>query len=230
MSLALTSGVIYNLYVKKTPAKKPARSDGRRNLMLRRALDRAKAALLHRDLETARRAIAKAGEQGPLAVRPTRLLWEVVERWLRARGEGEGGSLDMLFTGAALGKPIDLGDAARAKGNPESATKHYQKALELCPLSPEAIYKMGLACNDQADLTEASHWLRLVPDILSPERHRGAQSRQFVGDSLLTLARIELQRGHRSRAARLALKALDVRPDSADARQFIWDLEKQVGR
>jgi len=211
-------------------AKAKARTDGRRNLSLRRALDRARAALLHRDLATARRAIEKAGQQGPLPVRPTRLLWEVVFRWLKARGEGEGGSLDTLFTAAAAGKHIDAGDAARAKQNPESAAKHYEKALTACPLSPEAVYKMGLAHFEQADLTEAALWLRLVPDILGPERRRGPIARNWVSDALLTLARIELQRGHRSRAAALALKSLDVRPDSADARQFIWDLEKQVGK
>lgn len=214
--------------VKRTLAQ--VRTDGRRNLSLRRALDRARTALLHRDLETARRAIIKAGEQGPLPVRPTRLLWEVVFRWLRARGEGEGGSLDLLFTSPGAGKHIDAGDASRAKQNPEAAARHYQKALELCPLSPEAIFKMGLAQVDQADLTEAAHWLRLVPDILGPERRRGPIARGWVSDSLLALARVELQRGHRSRAARLALKALDVRPDSQDARSFIWDLEKLVGR
>lgn len=213
----------------KKPAAKSARSDGRRNLSLRRALDRAKGALQKRDLETARRAILKAGEQGPLPVRPARLLWEVVSRWLRARGEGEGGSLDLLFTSPDAGKHIDAGDAARARSEPEAAAEHYRDALETSPLSPEAIFKMGLACNDQGDQTEASHWLRLVPDILGPERRRGPTSRGWVSDSFLTLARIEQARGHRSRAAQLALKALDVKPDSQDARSFIWDMEKQVG-
>ena len=210
----------------KAKTKPQARTDGRRNLSLRRALDRARAALLHRDLETARRAIRKAGEQGPLPVRPTRLLWEVVFRWLKARSEGEGGSLDPLFTAETIGKHIDAGDAARAKKNPESAAGHYRKALAISPLSPEAVYKMGLAHFEDGDLTEASHWLRLVPDILGPERRRGPIARKWVSDALLTLARIELDRGHRSRAAALALKSLDVRPDSQEARQFIWDLEK----
>lgn len=210
--------------------KKATRSDARRNLSLRRALDRAKAALLKRDLTTARRAILKAGEQGPLPVRPTRLLWEVVYRWLRARGEGEGGTLDPLFTAEKVGKHIDAGDAARAKGTPEASIKHYDRALEMCPMSPEAILKMGLAHYEEGDHTEASHWLRLVPDILGPERRRGKTSREFVSTAQLTLARIELQRGHRSKAAQLALKALDTRPDSPEARSFIWDLENQVGR
>jgi tetratricopeptide (TPR) repeat protein len=214
---------------KKKPVKKE-RSDARRNLSLRRALDRARAALLRRDLETARRAIEKAGEQGPLAVRPTRLLWEVAFRWLRARGEAEGGTLDGLFTAEKLGAHVDAGDAARAKEQPEKALVHYRKALALSPLSPETIYKVGLACADAGDMTEAAHWLRLVPDILGPERRRGPIARGWVSDSLLTLAKIELGRGHRSRSAALALKALDVRPDSPDARQFLWDLENKVGR
>jgi tetratricopeptide (TPR) repeat protein len=210
--------------------RKPSRTDARRNLSLRRALDRARNALLHRDLPSARRAIEKAGAQGPLPVRPTRLLWEVVFRWLKANGEGDGGPLDALFTSPRAGKHIDAGDASRKKGQPEAAVRNYRKALESCPLSPEAIYKTGLACFEQGDLTEAAHWLRLVPDILGPERRRGPISRNWVSDALLTLARIELQRGHRSRAASLALKALDVRPDSAGARSFIWDLENLVGR
>lgn len=211
----------------KRAAAKP-RSDGRRNLSLRRALDRARAMLARRDLTSARRAIEKAGEQGPLAVRPTRLLWDVASRWLKARGEGEGGTLDVLFTSPDSGRHIDAGDAARAAGKPEVAVTHYQKALELTPLSPETIYKVGLACADQGDLTEASHWLRLIPDILAPERRRGPLARKWVSDSLLKLAKIELERGHRSRSAALALKALDVQPDSPEARQFLWDLENKM--
>lgn len=215
---------------KSIKKKSAPRSDARRNLSLRRALDRARAALLRRDYETARRAIEKAGEQGPLPVRPTRLLWEVATRWLKARGEAEGGTLDALFTGPKLGPLVDAGDAARAKEQPGKAITHYRKALAVAPLSPEAVYKMGLATMESGDLTEAAHWLRLVPDILGPERRRGPISRKWVSDSLLALARIELGRGHRSRSAALALKALDVRPDSAEAREFMWDLEGKVGR
>ena len=202
------------------------RTDARRNLSLRHALDRARDALLHRDLPAARRSIIKAGEQGPLAVRPTRLLWDVVFRWLKASKKFEGGPLDEMFVSERSANELD---AAKKKKGP-SAFKHFKKALGHCPLSPEAIYRTGLYHFEESDHTEAALWLRLVPDILDGERRRGPISRNMVADSYLTLARIELARGHRSRAASLALKALDVKADFPAARSFIWELEHHVGR
>jgi hypothetical protein len=206
------------------------RSDARRNYSLRRALDRAREALLHRDIVAARRSILKAGTQGPLPVRPTRLLWEVVFRWLKAARSGEGGPLDPLFTSEAAHREIDAAKALARKGSRDAACRRFRRALARCPLSPEAIHGIGLLLFELRDLTEAALWLRLVPDILGPERRKGPLARGFVAESYLALARIELARGHRSRAAALALRALDVRPDSAEARSFIWDLEHVVGR
>ncbi|MBI4860712.1 MAG: tetratricopeptide repeat protein, partial [Candidatus Riflebacteria bacterium] len=115
------------------------RTDARRNLSLRLALDKARDALLHRNLARARGAILKAGEQGPLAVRPTRLLWEIVQRWLRAVGSGEGGPMDPLFTSKDAYAAIDCGHEQRKRGRLEQALGCYRKALTHCPLSPEAI-------------------------------------------------------------------------------------------
>ena len=210
-------------------ALKTIRSDARRNLSLRKALDRAREALTRRDLVQARKAILKAGEQGPLAVRPTRLLWEVVSRWLRAVKSGEGGPLDRLFNAPEVDPHLDEGDAARGRGEHEAALEHFRAALTISPLSPEAIYDIGLTHKDLRDLTEASHWLKLVPDILGAERRRGPVTRQLVADSFVNLARIELTSGHRARAAAFALKALDVKADFEPARSFLWDLERLVG-
>jgi tetratricopeptide (TPR) repeat protein len=208
---------------------KTVRSDARRNLSLRKALDRAREALARRDLKEARRSILKAGQQGPLAVRPTRLLWEVASRWLRAMKQGEGGTLDPLFNAPESDPHLDRGDADRAKGEHEKALAHFRAALTVSPLSPEAIHSVGLTFIDLDDLTEAAYWLRLVPDILGSERRHGSVTRQLVADCYFHLARIELLWGHRTRSASFALKSLDVKPDYEPARSFLWDLERLVG-
>jgi tetratricopeptide (TPR) repeat protein len=205
------------------------KSDARRNLSLRRALDRAKEGLARRDLKVAHAAIMKAAAQAPLPVRPTRLLWEVVSRWLRNKHSGEGGPLDDLFMTQAAMEHLKAGHERYEQGTPEKALARYAKVLALCPLSPEAIYRTGMCHHEMGDETEASHWLKLVPEILGPDQRRGRLTRGLVSDAYLKLAQIEFARGHRSRAASLALKSLDVNPHSEQARSFIWDLENKVG-
>lgn len=218
---------------KAAPAAPPrpaaASTEMRRNLSLRRALDTAHDALIRRDAARARTAITKAGAQGPMAVRPTRLLWEVVERWLRLAKKSGGGDIDVLFIDAALPDLLKKSQS-KAEGNDfDGAYELLRQALTLCPLSPEAVFRMGQvqACRDEA--SEARLWFKLVPDILGPDRRRGPVTRRLVADSLFALSRLDLARGHRSRAAKNALAALDADPTHADARAFIWDLERSPG-
>jgi len=208
---------------------KSMQTDARRNLSLRRALDKARDALLHRDYVEARKAIVKAGGLGPLPVRPTRVLWEIASRWLKATKNGEGGPLDPLFNTSEADEYLNKGDSLRACGDHAESLAFYRRAASVSPLSPEAIRDIGLANMALGDLTEASHWLRLVPEILGPERRKGPVTRELVADSYVNLARIELKRGHRAHAAGFALKALDVKADFEPARSFLWDMEQLVG-
>jgi len=201
------------------------RIDIRRNLILRRALEMARDAVQCGDLERARLAIFKTAGLGPLRVRPTRVLWEIASCLRKSTQSDNAQTIDLLFDSPDLGPSLGLGDSFRYRGDHLKALAHYRQALAVCPLSPVAIFCVGITYMELGDLTEASGWLCLVPEILVLGEKSGVVTRQLIADSLLNLAKIELLSGHRARAMDLAHKALDCRPDFLSARTFLSELD-----
>ncbi|MBI4858840.1 MAG: tetratricopeptide repeat protein [Candidatus Riflebacteria bacterium] len=196
---------------------------------LRRALDRTKEALGRRDLDEACRALLTAAGCGPLAARPTRMLWWLVARCLRRGGAVATARLEPLFGTDEIEERILAGNDRRSRRLHDLALECYQEALQQSPLCPEAIYRVGLTHFDLGDWTDAQLWLRLVPEIVGfrarpdtgVDGDPGGIAVRCVADSWFRLARIALARGHVRRSVRLILDALSVKPDFTAALELV---------
>ena len=186
-------------------------------LNLRRNLDKARASLARRNPALAAEAIVAAARQGPLAVRPTRMLWQLAARCLLRGPELRDSLLHVLFDSTGARASILEGNDCRNRRLFRPALECYTDALAHSPLAPEALYKTGACHFDLGDWDAAAHWLRLVPAVAPPSARTDRYLTHFVADSLFRLARIERGKRHLLRSRRFALAALLVNPEFSAA-------------
>ncbi|MEI6536095.1 MAG: tetratricopeptide repeat protein, partial [Verrucomicrobiaceae bacterium] len=117
------------------------------------------------------------------------------------------------------GYHYELGLAWSEAGDPDKTIASLEQAVKLDPLLSRAWYNLGLARNGKGDTAGALNAL---------SRAEAANPR----DSALPYARatILLKLGRRDEALQAAQMALQIQPDSADARQLLLMLTRQQGQ